>query len=134
MANYTRDLSSYKKSEQREAYEQLFEETKNLFLERAESFTVVHSMIIDRFVSTYVDLISLDDIKAVSEQKYKMVQDKFQSWSKVIMETLNSVSLEAESRRTFFMRVKEIMTEEIPDDKLRKRIFERILEEAVKKK
>lgn len=134
MANYTRDLSSYKEPEQREAYKQLFEETKNLFLERAESFTVVHSMIIDRFVSTYIDLISLDDIKAVSEQKYKMVQDKFQSWSKVIMETLNSVSLEAESRRTFFMRVKEIMTEEIPDDKLRKRIFERILEEAVKKK
>jgi hypothetical protein len=134
MAKYARDLSSYKKPEQREAYEQLFEETKNLFLERAESFTVVHSMIIDRFVSTYIDLISLDDIKAVSEQKYKMVQDKFQSWSKVIMESLNSVSLEAESRRTFFMRVKEIMTEEIPDDKLRKRIFERILEEAVKKK
>lgn len=133
MAKYARDVSKYP-PEQRKAYEQLFDETKKLFLEKAETFTVVHSMIIDRFVSTYVDLLTLDDIKSVSEKKYKTVQDKFQSWSKTIMDTLNSVSLEAESRRTFFMRVKDIITEEIPDDKLRKRIFERILEEAVKKK
>lgn len=133
MAKYTRDLSKYSPDE-REAYTRLFDETKKLFLEKAETFTIVHSMIIDRFVSTYVDLLSLDNVKTVSEKKYKMVQDKFQSWSKTIMDTLNSVSLEAESRRIFFMKVKEIMTEEVPDDKLRKRIFERILEEAVKKK
>jgi len=133
MAKYTRDLSKYNPKE-REAYQQLFDETKKLFLDKAESFTIIHSMVIDRFVTTYVDLISLDDVKTVSEKKYKMVQDKFQSWSKTIMETLNSVSLEAESRRAFFTRIREIITEEVPDDKLRKLIFERILEEAVKKK
>ena len=132
MPKYTRDLSSYN-TEQRKSYENLYEETVQLFNEKAESVTVVHIMMIDRFVSTYIDLLSLDDVKTVSEKKYKMVQDKFQSWSKTIMDALHSSTLEAESRREFFSRVKDILTEEIPDDKLRKRIFERVLVEAVKK-
>ena len=132
MPKYTRDLSSYT-PEQQKSYEELYRETIQLFQDKVESVTVVHIMMIDRFVSTYIDLLSLDDIKTVSEKKYKLVQDKFQSWSKTIMDALHSSSLEAESRREFFVRVKDIITEEVPDDKLRKRMFERILNEAVKK-
>lgn len=132
MPTYTRDLSSYK-PEQLKAYKSLYAETVQLFGDKVESVTVVHTMMIDRFVSTYVDLLSLDDVKTVSEKKYKMVQDKFQSWSKTIMDALHSSSLEAESKREFFEKVKDILTEEVPDDKLRKRIFQRVLDEAVKK-
>jgi len=132
MPTYTRDLTSYD-SEQRKSYESLYSETVKLFKDKVESVTVVHTMMIDRFVSTYIDLLSLDDVKTVSEKKYKLVQDKFQSWSKTIMDALHSSSLEAESKREFYEKVKDILTEEIPDDKLRKRIFERVLAEAVKK-
>lgn len=132
MPKYTRDISSYN-SEQRKSYEALYAETTQLFRDKVESVTVVHTMMIDRFVSTYIDLLGLDDVKTVSEKKYKTVQDKFQSWSKTIMDALHSASLETESRREFFGKVKDVITQEVPDDKLRMRIFERILNEAVKK-
>lgn len=132
MAEYTRDLSKYS-TEELANYKKLYDETRKLFAEKVEKVTVIHAMMIDRFVSTYLDLLALDDIKNVNEKKYKTVQEKFQGWAKTIMDTLNSSAMETESRRAFFTKVKDILTEEVVDDKLRKRIFERMLEEALKK-
>ena len=131
--DYTRDLSKYS-DEDRGVYQKLFNETRELFTEKTEKTTIIHSMIIDRFVSTYIDLLGLDEVKTVSDKKYKTVQDKFQSWAKTVVDTLNSSALESELKRNFFVSVKEILVEEIPDDKLRKRIFKRVLNEAVNKR
>ena len=132
MAEYTRDLSAYSDSE-RKTYEKLYDETVKLFAEKVEKVTVIHTMMIDRFVSTYIDLLNLDNVKTINEKKYKTVQEKFQGWAKTIMDTLHSSTTETESRRTFFTRIKNILTDEVVDDKLRKRIFERILGEAINK-
>lgn len=129
---YTRDLSAYQGKEL-ESYKKLYAETKKLFSEKVEKVTVIHAMIIDRFVSTYLDLLSLDSIKSVNEKKYKTAQEKFQGWAKTVMDTLHSSAMETESRRAFFTKVKDILIEEVPDEKLRKRMFKRILEEAIGK-
>lgn len=132
MPKYVRDLSSYS-DEDKVIYQTLYDETRQLFSERAEKVTVIHDTMIDRFVSTYIDLLSLDKVTTVSEKKYKTIQDKFQSWSKSILDALNAAALEREGRQIFYEKVVQILTEEIPDDKLRKRIFERVLDEAVRK-
>lgn len=129
---FERDLSKLT-PEQRKVYDHLFNETKALFLEKAEKLSIIHEILIDRFVASYIRVTELDmKDDAASVKKQGNCASEMQRWTTAISNELHSASMEREEKKKFYLVVKSAVEEVISDAKIRKAIFKRILEEVKK--
>lgn len=129
---FERDLSKLT-VEQRKVYNHVFAETKALFLDKTERFSVIHEILIDRFVVSYIRVMDLDTKSdAASVKKQGSCAQEMQRWTTAVSNELHSASMEREEKKKFYLFVKSAIEEVISDAKVRKAIFKRILEEAQK--
>jgi len=129
---FKRDLSKLT-PKQREVYDHVFTETKTLFLDKSEKLSIIHEILIDRFVASYIQVIELDmKDDAASLKKQGSCAQEMQRWTTAISNELHSASMEREEKKKFYFVVKGAVEEVISDAKVRKAIFKRILEEVKK--
>lgn len=129
---FERDLSKLSPKQQ-EVYNRVFEDTEALFLAKTEKLSIIHAILIDRFVASYLRVIELDtETDATSLKKQGNCAQEMQRWTTAISNELHSASMEREERKKFYLVVKSAIEEVISDAKVRKAIFKRILEEVKK--
>jgi len=125
-----RDLSKY--GEFVSLYEDLVTKSESLFKSKIDELTVFHSMMIDRVVDAYLDLLLIKKDAPKQEEKIKMVHERLQKWLAMAFGELHSASNEAVSRKLFYRQFVDVIRELISDSMLRQRVFERV-DEVMKK-
>ena len=119
-----RDLSKY--GEFISLYKDLITKSETLFKSKIDELTVFHSMMIDRVVDAYLDLLLVKKDAVRQEEKMKMIHERLQKWLAMAFGELHSASNEAVSRKLFYQNFVTVIRELISDSMLRQKIFENI--------